>query len=553
MSEYQERIQIAAESDKLERQSLVSIPGIPAGFVPWWQTALNGQLQDGTRAVQVNLDMLIVSTLQHSTQVRVLNDHPLIQQTAIVEAESDFDWTAFVQSRWDDLSDPVGNILTTGGSPRYRNNQLSQSTGLRKRNRNGGRFEAAQEFGFQNTNSVFFQPNNQGTARLRLSYTQPLLRGRGQVYNTSLVVLANIQAGIAEEEVSRELQNHLLQVTQAYWSLYLERAVLLQKQRSYLRAVQIYRNLEARKTVDVVGSQLFRVDAAVMARKSELVRAELAVRNAQDRIQALINDPELARVINLELIPMDTPVRKTEPLNAGEILATAIQMRPEINQALKEIRGGAVRLGMSTNELLPQLDLVLETYVAGLRGETNLANAWTDQFTTGEPGYSIGLQYEIPINNRGAKAQLERRQLEMRQLQNRFRVTVETLMMEAKVAAREVRSAEREYRARYHSMQAAAKRLENIEKRWEMLPGEDRSIGLYLEDVLRAQDQLTESEFGFTEAEVNYNLTLMELKRVTGTLLQQEQVQQVMAWSGDLPRREAGAKFPDTHFPADGR
>lgn len=537
IEEYHQRIQTAADSDEVERQSLVSIDPIPDGYAPWWQSVMSNRLQAGTSGTPVDLETLIVRTLQSSAQVKVFSDLPFIRQTAIIEAEAAFDWAAFMNTRWDDLSDPVGNILTTGGSPRFRVNQWSNSAGLRRRNTQGGYFEIAQDFGFQNNNSTFFQPNNQGTSRLRLSYTQPLRRGAGEVYNTSLIVLANIDADIAQDEFSRQLQSHLLEVTRAYWSLYLERVALVQKQQLFLRAEQIQEKLVGRQNVDVVGSQLVRVDAAVTARKAELVRAEMAVRNAQERIHALVNDPELANIVNLEIIPTDIPTRNSEQLNVGEILSTALQMRPEVNQALKQIRGACVRLGMSKNEMLPQLDLVLESYTAGLRGNSNIGGAFQDQFSTGEPGYSVGLNYEIPIGNRAARARFQRRRLELRQLQNQFRTTVETLMMETKVAAREVRTADREFKAKYHSMEAASKRLDNIEQRWEALPGVESSIGLYLDDVLTAQQQLADAEFEFAKSETTYNLALMNLKRATGMLLQHEQVHEAVSCVQGLPTR----------------
>jgi outer membrane protein TolC len=537
IDDYLQRIQVATESDTVERQSLVAIEPIPEGYAPWWQSVMNNRLQSGTSGTTVDLETLIVRTLDSSAQVKVFSDLPFIRQTAIVEAQAAFDWNAFMNTRWDDLSDPVGNVLTTGGSPRFRNNQWTYAGGLRRKNTAGGYFEIAQEFGFQNTNSTFFQPNNQGTSRIRLSYTQPLLRGRGRVYNTSLIVLAEIDTEIAQEEFSRQLQSHLLEVTRAYWSLYLERVALVQKQQLFLRADKVYKDLNARRNVDVVGSQLIRVEAAVTSRKADLVRAEMAVRNAQERIHALVNDPELSSIVNLELIPTDTPVRHSEEFNVGEILSTALQMRPEVNQALKQIRGACVRLGMSKNELLPQLDMILESYVAGLRPDSDIGGAWVDQFSTGEPSYSVGFQYQVPICNRAARARLSRRRLELRQLHNQFRTTVETLIMEAKVAAREVRTSDREYKAKYHAMSAASKRLENIEQRWAAIPGAETSFGLYLDDVLDAQVQLADAEFEFAKAETTYNLALMNLKRATGTLLQHEGIQDGVAYLDGLPTK----------------
>lgn len=544
---YAPQIQVAADSDASELASLPQVRQVPSEFVPWWQQVMTMPMRVDSNPTSVGVETLLMRTLQHSAQVRVFSDLPLIRETGITEACAAFDWNAFMNTRWDDTSDPVGNILTTGGADRYRNNQWVGSAGLARRNHYGGRFEVAQDLGHQNTNSQFFQPNNQGTSRLRLSYVQPLMQGRGIVYNESLIVLATIDTSIAKDEFSRQLQSHLLEVTRAYWALYLERAVLVQKRRLLDRAAEVQASLQARVGVDVVGSQLARVAAAVTNRRAELVRAEMAVRNAQDRIQALVNDPAFAMSMNLEMIPTDMPIRYSTNLEVGDVLSTAIQKRPEVDQAIKQIQAASVRLGMSKNELLPQFDFIAETYVAGLQGRSDIGRAWTNQFDEGEPSYAVGFTYQMPIGNRAAKARLQRRKLEVRQLQNQFNATVETLLMETKVAVREVRTSEREFQAKFDAMQAADARLDNIQQRWNHLPGQDGSIGLYLEDLLDAQSQLTESEFDFTRSLTTYNLSLMNLKRATGTLLESEMVTEECATINCLPTNLLNKPIVDHH------
>ncbi len=531
------QIQTAAASDVHEVAALPDLGNVPASYQPWWQDVLTAPMRPDSNTAAVGVETLLVRTLNHSAQVKVFSDLPLIRQTAITEACAAFDWNAFMNTRWDDTSDPVGNVLTTGGADRYQNNQWTGTAGLGRRNYYGGRVEIAQDLGHQNTNSTFFQPNNQGTSRLRLSYVQPLMQGRGRVYNQSLIVLAKIDTSIAKDEFSRQLQSHLLEVTRAYWAFYLERAALVQKRRLLERAESIQTSLQARSGVDIVGSQLTRVNAAVTNRRADLVRAEMAVRNAQDRIQALVNDPEFGMTYNLEMVPTDLPIRYSTNMEVGDVLSTAMQKRPEVEQAIKQIKAACVRLGMSKNELLPQFDFIAETYVAGLRGRSDIGRAWTDQFETGEPSYAVGFAYQMPIGNRIAKARLQRRQLEVRQLQNQFNATVETLLMETKVAIREVRTSEQEFQANYIAMQAAEARLDNIEQRWNHLPGQDGSIGLYLEDLLDAQSQLTAAEFEFTRALTTYNLSLMNLKRASGTLLEAEQVSEGCADICGLPTK----------------
>ncbi len=505
----------------------------PLQFSPWWSDGIRQPLNPSGQPMPIDLQTLLVAALDHSKQIKVFSDLPLIRRTSITEADAAFDWRTFVDARWDDTTDPVGNTLTTGGAPEYENQQFAYRTGLRRKNRLGGRVDVSQQFGHQNTNSTFFLPNDQGTARLALNYTQPLMRGRGRAYNEALIVLAKIDTSIACDEFRRQLQSHLLEVTRAYWGLYLERGSYMQKEQVFERALQTLQELESRRGIDAVENQIARARAAVAERKSDLVRAQTAVLNAQERIVALINAPEL-KENGLELIPQDNLIATQVPIAMDAAVQTAMQSRPEVTQAIKQIKAAGVRRGMAKNELLPQLDLILGTYTAGLQGNSDVFGAWTDQFDI-KPSYSVGIYYELPIGNRAAQARLQRRRLEVRQLAHQFDTTVETLLLEVKTAVREVETSFREARAKYQAMEAASRQLEYIQQRWKHLPGEDRNINLYLEDLLNTQLQVAQAEFGFLKAHTTYSLSLMNLNKAQGILLQQEGVESTEFNDGCLP------------------
>lgn len=543
--EYRQRIPVAAADLNAGAGEQLRLPD---GFMPWWQDDVLSSISVSDNALSVTLDDLIVRALTYSAQIKVFGDLPLIRETAVNEACAAFDWRMFLDTRWDDISDPVGNILTTGGSPRYRDHLWSSSAGVSRQNTYGGTFETGQRIGFQNNNSNFFLPNNQGTSRWTMSYTQPLMRGGGKFYNQSLIVLAQIDTAVAGDEFSRQLQSHLLEIARAYWALYLERGALLQKRRLLERAEAIHADLHARAGVDTVQSQLVRIQAAVAQRRSDLVRATMAVKNSQDRLNALVNDPHFALTERLELVPADAPLREPIRLDPADSLTTALDRRPELSQSLRQIRAASVRLGMSRNELLPQLDVVLEAYVAGLRGDSDIGGAWLDQFSVGEPSYNAGLIYQVPIGRRAAHARLRRRQLELRQLQSQFRATVETLLLEVKVAIREVETGYQDVLAKYHAMRAASEQVDYIEQRWRHLAGEERSVNLYLEDLLRAQERLTATEFSFLQAETTYALSLINVKRANGTLLQYEGVEVGRGYESGLPTTilDKAETFPTT-------
>ncbi len=504
----------------------------------WWEPGVQETLRPEAQPIPITLDSVLSSALQHSARIQVVRELPLIRETAIEEADAQFDWTSFLESKWNDLSDPVGNQLTTGGPPRYRDRNLTTSGGLRRRNTVGGQFEVAQRFGVQDTNSVFFVPPNQGTSRLTVNYTQPLLRTAGRAYNTSLTVLAQIDTEAARDELSRELQTHLVDVTSAYWRIYLERGALLQRRRLLAEAEAVLAKLEQRRRLDASASQLTRARAAVETRRADRGRAMTEVQHAERRLRAQVNDPDLGDGRSRELVPMELPFQQLREVRLDEAMEVAMRNRPELALALKEIKAAGVRLDVSRNEILPALNLFMETYVAGLRGQRDVGSAWVDQFDQGEPGYSIGLQYERPIGNRAAQARYRRSALELRQLQAELRDAMEQLRADVEVAVREVGTTYREMAAREESLQAARRDLESMRDRWLSLPGSDRSATLVLEDLLDAQERLTSSEHGLLEAQLAYSLSQVHYQRAVGTLLQSEEVTVERYLADHLPTLE---------------
>lgn len=502
----------------------------------WWHKDVQLPQRESESQLTVSLHDLLYLTIQNSAQVKVYSEVPLIRETAIAEAVSAFDWIRYTEGLWEDTDEPVGSALTVGGTgTRFQDHKFGVTSGLRRATWSGGELDISQQIGHQSNNSNFFVPNDQGTARLSLGFTQPLLRGRGRVYNQSLTVLAQIDVASANQEFSRQLQSHLLEVARAYWALYLERATLAQRVKLYLKTKEIVELLEARQQFDTRRSQLISAQAALENRRADLVRAQAAVKNAETRIRALVNASELGIAANTELIPGEIPTFDVYQTDLSSEITTAVSRRPEIVAAMKEIKAGAVRLNMAKHEMLPMLNLVTQAYLSGLQGQSDIADAWVDQFTEGAPSYSVGIQYEIPIGNRAANARLRRRKIEVRQLQEQYRAALENVNAEVEIAVRELDTAYRELGAKQRSLVAAISDAETIEARWQRVVGGDGSASLNLESLLRAQERVTETESELLNAQLTYNLALINLRRANGTLLEVEQIDTVRGCEDGIP------------------
>ena len=529
------RVQIRGHYVEPQAEVVAQAQGIPSDFQPWWDPMVTRGLDAQSTTVSDSLEGLYLRTLQHSSQIKVFSDIPLIRETSILEAQGRFDPHAFAEVRYNTVDEPVGSTLRTGGPERFSEQETFGRVGVRDVLPTGGRMELSQRIGGKDNNSVFFVPDEQASTRFNLSFTQPLLNGGGIDYNRSTVAIAMLDSNIAEDEFKRQVESHLLEVSRAYWDLYRARAQLLQKRKLVDNTGSVVQEMTARREVDTLDSEIAKAQAALAMREAEGIRAELAVRNAQSRIAALVNDPQLIGGDRFEFVPAAAPKLTPVSLSERDGFERALENRPEISQVIKQAKAAAIRVDMSRRELLPVLDLVIETYWDGLTRDYAVGRALNNQFSDGGPSAGIGLLFDMPLGNREAKARNERRRLEARQLGNQLRTTIDTIMLEVQVAVREINTAQRDAIAKYHALAAADKELKTLLARRDVDAGALKWTGVYLNDVLAAQERQTAAEQEYTLSVVTYNVALRNFDRATGTLMQTQRIASRRQESDGLP------------------
>jgi len=189
----------------------------------------------------------------------------------------------------------------------------------------------------------------------------------------------------------------------------------------------------------------------------------------------------------MEFVPTDLPSADYHQVDLGDAISTALVSRPDISRAIRDMNATSVRLGVARNDLLPQLDLLVGTYVAG-------------------------------IGNRAARGREQQRQWELNRATYEFQAVVETGLTEVELAVREVQTAYQEMQGRYEAMLAAANESEYLTDRWRTLPGADDSVTLLLENLLDSQERLADEEAAFAQAQFDYSVSTIKLKQATGTL-----------------------------------
>lgn len=500
---------------------------MPAGFQPWWQTPLATPLTPKFSTSTHSISDLYGRALVHSSQVKAFSDIPLIRETAIQEAEGIFDLRGFVEAKYDDTKEPVGSLLVTAVNRQFLQQQGVVEAGVRKRLETGADVSISQRSQVTRSNSEFLAPNPQSLTTLAFTAVQPLLRNAGVAYNRSVLHIAKLDTEIAEQEFMRQAQSHLMEVTRAYWALYLARGTYVQQKRLVEETADIVERIKQRAAIDTVTNQQVRAESALASRKSDVIRSELAIRNAEDRLRALLDDPQLLVGSSTEIIPDTPPIITKVDTGTRATAVAALENRPEIAQGFKRLKATAIRQDVAKSDLLPQLNLILEGRLKGLAPNHGIGSAISDEFNQGS--YLVGLSFEVPFENNQAEARKARREIEARQLTSQLDTTIETILLEVKVSVRALHTAYKEMQAKYATLVAAEVDLKTLRERWGLFAegapvGFGDTGGSFLEFLLNAQSRVSQAQSDLLAATVDYNVAITNLERAKGTLLKYDHI-----------------------------
>jgi outer membrane protein TolC len=221
----------------------------------------------------------------------------------------------------------------------------------------------------------------------------------------------------------------------------------------------------------------------------------------------------------LELTPQDVPLAQPIDVSIRQATLTALDQRNDIAAALRKIQAVSARVGAARNQVLPRLDLILGTYVAGLDGKTDVFGAIGNQFSEGGPSYAAGLLFEVPVGNRANQARLNRSRWEMQRVMYEFQQSTEVAFAEVEVAVRETRTTFNEMVTKKQAIEASENEVNYLWQRWELLPDPNESAVLLIDDLLDAQERLADEERAFVRAQVSYAMSWVQFRKATGVLL----------------------------------
>ena len=390
------------------------------------------------------------------------------------------------------------------------------------------------EFRFQNnrsaTNSIFTNLSPQLDSYYNFEIIQPLLAGFGFLPNLRYLMIAKNNRKITDASFKDQIITSISQIENMYWDLVSAYDDEQVKERSLDFAQQTFESdkkqleLQAIPQMDVLKAEgeVARSKQDMTIAKTTLLFQELLLKNA---LTKNLDDPMLAAMPIVPTTSMRLQDDAAEP-PLQQMVAEAMQNRPELYESALDLENRKITRKSAENALLPSL--ALEGYYGGtgLAGQLNPAFGGTNASTVGKdwpgavssafnnssPDYLVGLQLQIPLRNRVAKADQYRSELEYRQAELRAQQLKKQIQIDVTNAA----YALEQKRAR---VEAAGQSRDLAEKTFEITQQEQKLGAGSSYQTLSAQHDLSVAESALVAAETDYEKSRVELNRVIGATL----------------------------------
>lgn len=465
------------------------------------------------RTVGVSVREAIALTFANNLDLQVEAITPQIRGAEVGEQQGAFDPTLGAQAQYARDRSPVISPIA-GSDSRTLAGQLSVAQRLPL----GTRYELSYNTDRFKNNALFSALNPAYSAEVLLQVTQPLLRNFGTDVNRAGIVIARRNQEAAQAAFQGVVQNSLFSTVQSYWSLVQALDALEVARESLRLAEQLLQQNRVQVRVGTMAPiEVTQAEAGVASRVEGVIRAEADVGAAQDRLKRqIVLDP--TNVFDYTIVPTDRPEFVPVQVQLAPNLEAAAKFRPELVAQRVGIQAQEANLRLARNQALPELNIVGSVGLNGLDNDWGGANSDIVSEADNQYQWSAGLVFSYPLGNRTARSRLTSADLGLRQA----RTGLQSLELQV---AEEVRSAVRAVNTNAQRVEATreATRLAR-----EQLTAEQRRLAVGLStsfEVLRLQTDLAEAQNREIQAVTDYRVSLTDLDRVAGVLLDRFSIQ----------------------------
>ena len=459
--------------------------------------------------VRLSLAECIQRALMHNYTIRVQAYNPAIQAETLVEAAAAFDAEFFLDTS---ASHQDRDAMVPSGTEQ--NDTTAVSGGLRKLLPTGMTAQVGLSWSRTYIDSVDLpkRTNPAHRANFTAELRQPLLRNFGLQVNRAQIEIARVSRDSSYWVFRRNVRDQVQAVETAYWNLVSARRNVAILAESVAQNWVTKEDMWERREHDATPVEIANSRARYQIRYVEYLESIRLLKDAEDALKNLINDPALTLARDIEIIPTEQPLAAGLTIDQFAEVRAALDHRAEITEARLGIETLRIQTAVAKNQVLPQLDLTFTYDVDGVSWSGD--NAWDRVVQNDYISYSVAAQFSYPIGNRARQAALRRRRLQEMQATVQLEQVIDSIVQE-------VNSAVRSIFVRYAQLPEQLGAVKSSERNLRSLQARATAISpTFLETELSAVEQLASARTRLLQVLISYNTGIVDLERAKGTLLE---------------------------------
>ena len=476
-----------------------------AGEIPSYKDAFIESAKEA-KVLEIGLVDCIAFALKNNSEIRIKKIEPLIADQDIRIANAEFDPTI-------SLDGSLGGTRkqTSSEFAATRTRTADFNVGINGKLIIGTEYDIDWQNIRYKDNSGYLSVNPYYKSEAVITITQPIFKDFGILVNRADIIIARNDKARSKEDFCREVIDVLSKTKECYYNyvLYLEQYKTAQI--SLERAKGLLEITKAREKQGLVSSvDLLEAETGVAKKEEDLLTIEGTLKLAEDNLKYITNLVDDPKLWNAEIVPLDRPEFKIEPVDLIESLKQAFQYRPNYKAAKIDLESEDIRLKVKKNALLPTIDLVGSFGLNGLNRD--YGDVLSDLGSGDYREWSAGVEISFPWGNKEAKGNYEKVKLTKAQLLITFARLEQTIILEVRDAVRGIDLARRE-------VDASLKRKETETKRYEAIEERFREGLVSTHDMLDYQEDLSAAEVNYIQALINYNKAVITLDKKIGMTL----------------------------------
>ncbi len=477
------------------------------------------QLVPSEAVLTLSLRDAILQALEHNIDIQISRHTKDAQLTDIIFEQAFFDPTIQLGGRYDRTVAPLNRPIfgfggvTIGNEPdNFDQNDTRFNLGYTQRLLTGGSYDLTFDTdrnSVAGTTGFLFNPSY--ASNLSFNLTQPLLRNFGPSINKTSIILARNAAAVEHLFLTQQVLSVIAQVEQTYWELVFARENLKVAHATLKAAEELLAsNREKVRSGVMAEVEVLQAQAGVASRIEQILIAKKSVEDQEDQLRRLLTESEWSLKQTTPLIPLDQPIQYRAEIKLQAMIDQALEHRPDVLQAKKQINSAQVQTQFAKNQLLPDLSFQGALGLAGLGN--NPGDSWNRLGSTDFYNMGGGLVLNYPLGNRAAESRHQRRILETHQQQASLLRVRQQVIIDVKEALRQVDTNFKRIRTTQTSRRLSEKQLNSEQERLQLGLSTTRLVLEFQRDLQAAQGQEL-------RAILDYNQSLSRFRFVTASAL----------------------------------